>query len=556
MVASSASAAVVDLPSPTLAVAVARTGAVDVTWVSTVDAHRWKLVAFADGRYVGERTVAGTGRTGRIEHLPPGTAVSVWVVPVTAEGGWVGWTSTPEVRLPRDPACPAVTGTCVHLDARTTTGAANGAGLGLTHGYTPETDVNRLLDLNLRHWRVPALDAERLWWAKLLGPSTTVILSDPWTNATIRPDGRVASPWEDLSAYRVWVTAVASWHKEKGILPDRWEIQNEPGVHVFDPAYPMTMDLLVEQLAVASEAIRSVIPGAKIVGPSLSPFLFGHNVEDMEAFIAKAKARGLTLDSLVWHENTGTCDTCDGGPKSVLQHIDDARAALQAAGLGNLPIDITEFAIAYEQLQPGAIVGYLSALAEGGVRYGGTACWDRPSTAGTPTSSCFSTPGTLDGLLLADGKTPTDAWWTYRSFAQLSGTGAKLVRTSVDDPATSAVASVTGDTSVRALVGRHTGCTAADGPCPGGTTPGGPESVTVRMTAPAAGTWTVVVSKIVSNAGASSGATVLKTTTVTAGTSAFSIGAFTVNDGDVLQVVATRAATATTTTTKTAPARR
>jgi hypothetical protein len=59
------------------------------------------------------------------------------------------------------------------------------------------------------------------------------------------------------------------------------------------------------------------------------------------------------------------------------------------------------------------------------------------------------------------------------------------------------------------------------------------------MTAPTAGSWDIVVSKITSNSGASAGPTVLRRTTMTAGTTPFTVGAFAVADGDVLQMDAT-----------------
>jgi hypothetical protein len=526
------------LPIPTAALAQASGTAIDVSWVSVGDPHRWKVLAFSDGRYVGQRTFAGAARSGRVEHLAPGTSITAWVVPISAQGGWGGWVTTLPVVLPRSSACPLTSGTCVHVDGAGLAGPATGVGLGFLHGITTGTDPARVSALSPRHWRVSALDAPRFQLARAAGASVTAVLSDPWAWHTTQADGRVASPWASWELYRWWVSLIAQWHVEQGLVPDRWEIQNEPSDALFDAANPPTIALLVEQHRVAAEAIRSVIPDAKIVGLSVSPVLFGHGLQDLEGFVTEAAAQHVDLDGIAWHENIGACSTCDGGPTAVLQHVDDARAALRAAGLADLPIDITELAAPYEQLQPGAIVGYLRALTEGGVRFGGTACWERPTSGGAVANSCFDTPGTLDSLLLADGRTPTDAWWTYRAYAQLAGAGARLVRTSVDDPATSAVASINGAT-VRTLVGRHTGCTAADGPCPAGTTPGPRETVTLRMTAPTAGSWDIVVSKITSNSGASAGPTVLRRTTMTAGTTPFTVGAFAVADGDVLQMDAT-----------------
>jgi hypothetical protein len=537
----STAATLTGLPAPTSARAVARSAAVDVTWTSTTDAHRWKVLAFANDRYVGQRTFAGTARQGRIEHLPPGTSITTWVLALSPDGWWGTWVTTAPVTLPRDASCPATAGTCAHVNARAIAGPATGSGLGVLHGVTSQTDPARIAALSPRHWRISALNADSFRLARATGASITVILSDPWLWGATQPDGRVATPWADFDLYRWWVTVIAGWHQAMGLLPDHWEIQNEAESMFVDPASPVTSTLLVEQHAIAAEAIRSVLPDAEVVGPAVSPFQLGYGASDIEAFTANAAARGVGLGGLTWHENVGYCASCDGGPAAVRQHIDDARAALGAAGLGGLPIDITEYAAPYEQLQPGAIVGYLSALAGGRVRYGGPSCWDRPSATGELSTSCFATPGTLDGLLLPDGTTPTDAWWTYRAYARLAATGANLAATTVDDPTTSAVASVSGTTAVRMLIGRHVGCTAADGACPAGTPSASSKTTTVRMTAPATGTWNIVVSRIASTAGAAGAPVVVKRVTIKAGTTAFTVGAFSLADGQVLQVEATRA---------------
>jgi len=534
-------AAATSLPMPPSVTATPLPGAVELAWTSSEDAHRWKVLIFSDDRYIGTRTFPGTARQGRIDHIPPGTSVWTWTVAVDPDGAWGPGTISPAVRVPRDPSCPATSGTCVHVNARATTGPATGVGLGLLHGVSEATDPARIAALSPRHWRLSAFNVETFEVAEASGASTTLVLSDPWSWATWRPDGRVASPWaDDFGYYSWWVGVLVEWHVQMGLVPDRWEIQNEPSLLAFDPSHPPTSALIAKQHAVAAKAIRSVIPDAEIVGPAVASFLFGHGVEDVEAFTQQAGELDFGLGALVWHEVAGVCTICDGGPAAVRQHLDDARTALEAADLGDLPIDITEYGATYEQLQPGAIVGYLSALADGGVRHGGTSCWVRPNAGtGGDTDTCFGTEGTLDGLLLPDGTTPTDAWWTYAAYAKLASGRANLAPTSVDDPTTSAVASATG-TTARVLVGRHTGCTAADGPCPDGSTPGASERVTVRMTFPSAARWDVVVSRIASSSGEAGAPTVLLRSPMNAGSTPLTLGSFTVADGEVLQVEATR----------------
>jgi hypothetical protein len=511
-------------------------GAVEVSWTASGPAEHWRVLIVSDGRFMGQRTYSGSTRKAVVGHMPPGTTVQVSVGSFTADGTYNTWLTSSTVKVPRDASCPATNGTCVHVDARTSTGPATGTGLGMLHGITANTDPARVDSLDLRHWRISAFDEARFRLAQQAGGSITVALSDPWSWYNRLPDGRITAPWADWDYYRWWTSTIVQWHVDQGIVPDRWEVQNEPKVEELDAAHPPTQDLIVEQHAVATEAVRAVLPDAKIVGPSMWPFQIGSGLVDFEAFATKSAARGLDLDGVTIHDILGACGSCDGGPAATRQHIDDAKAALTSAGLGSLPIDVTEFAAPYEQLQPGAILGYLSAFADTGVRYAGTSCWDR---ADGLQSGCFAPGGTLDGLLMPDGRTPTDAWWTYEAYARLSGAGAQLTRTTVDDPATSAVASVTGGV-VRTLIGRHQGCTTADGPCPNGTAPGRVENINVRMSLPTTGKWAVVVTKLASTTGGSTGPKVALSKTFSATSSPLNLGSFPVADGEVLQVVATR----------------
>ena len=510
-------------------------GAIDVSWVSAGDPLHWKVIVVSDGVHLGRRTFPGSARSGRIDHMPPGTDVAVAVGGIDENGAFESFLSSSTVTMPRDPKCPKITnGTCVHLDGRTTTTPPSGVGLGVLHGITSSTDKAQLDRLDIRHWRLSAQDESRFRLAREAGGAITVVLSDPWMWSYQMGDGRAYSPWTNWDYYRWWVGTIVQWHIDRGLIPDRWEVQNEPLSAFFDAANPPTQDTIVEQHAIASEAVRALLPDAKIVGPSTYPFQQGHGVADMEAFAQKAAARGLDLDAVAWHEIVGACGDCDGGPSTVRQHIDDARAALSAAGLGTPPIDITEYGAPYEQLQPGAIVGYLDALIDGGVRYGGMSCWDR---AGLSTG-CFAPEGTLDGLLLPDGRA-TDAFWAYEAYAQLSSSGT-LSRTTVDDLNTSAISSVSG-TTVRALIGRHKGCTKADGPCPNGTTPGPTETINVRTTFPTTGKWKVSVTRLTSSSGYSAGPRSLLTKTITVSSAnPVSLGSRSTSDGEVLQVVATR----------------
>jgi hypothetical protein len=268
------------------------------------------------------------------------------------------------------------------------------------------------------------------------------------------------NPWESWEEYRAFVTGVVQWHLFHGLVPDFWEIQNEPDQRQWYPTpvagMEPTRERVLQQFQVAHDAIRSVLPDAKIVGPSVGTFdpIPGALV-DLVSFLDAAAARDLRFDVLAWHEAGGDCGAaCDGGPRGVVHHMATLRGLLaQRPSLGHPDVHINEFAGPYNFHKPGSMVGYFAAFAESGVDRAGASCWNAVyDGSGRSYNGCFYDPGTMDSLLMPNGATPTATWWVWSAYAAM--TGQRVAATS-SLPDSSVLATVSPTGAIDLLIGRH-----------------------------------------------------------------------------------------------------
>jgi hypothetical protein len=520
-----------------------------VSWTSPADSHRWWVIVTGPlDRSVAQRTACGACRSIVVEHLAPGSGYYVRVVAVDANGAFGAFSTWITATTPPVAGCAgtASTAVCAHVDARTAVDSAVGTGAGSLHGVTAETAPDLVRALEPTAWRVSASDVERIRLARSYGGSVTVILSDPWMVNT----GNRA-PWTDWAFYEWWVGAVVDAHIANDLVPDYWDVQNEPSAEVLLGGAPATEELLFEQYRRAAAVIHQRLPHARVIGPTSAYIRFGSGLSDVDDFLDRSVAAGVPIGGLAWHEIGGGClGYCDGSPRAVLQHADDARASLAARGLDDVPLHVNEWGAPWNHQQPGAAVGYLSSLAHADIDVANPTCWVTESA-----DSCFARPGMLGGRLLADGRTPTDVWFAHRAYAEMTGPGHALLDSSIADPDASVVATrdVTG--TIRVLVGRHTGChTGLDDNCPGFAYQ--PDTtvravVTVPGTMDASASYVVTVDRIPSTSGALAGPTRLAQRTVTASNGRIDAGQFVLRDGAALSVTLVPTPTTTTTTTTT-----
>lgn len=447
-----------DTATASLALATSPT-AITVSWTPTdVLVESWTVVAtrVVDGSPVGRRTTCATCASARFEYLTPGDAYRFVIAGLGAPSGTV-W-ATAQASTPPDPLCVA-TATCVAVDVTSSLGPATGVGRGLLMGLTSRTDPKRVAPLALSYHRIGAVLPEAFAAARQAGGQIDVILSNPWMRHTRQAFGRPMNPWEDWDYYRAFVVAVVQWHLYHQLVPDFWEIQNEPDEAAWYPTTAAgmgpTRDRVLQQFEVAHDAIRSVLPDAKIVGPSVGRFVPVPNaLIDMESFLDAAVAKGQRFDVIAWHEMGGDClGACDGGPRGIAHNVATLRDLLdQRPSLGQPAFHVNEFAGPDDFQKPGHAAAYMAAFAASGVTAAGSSCWPADYGTGRTYNGCYHDPGTMDNLLMPDGSTPTATWWTWRAHAQMTG---QRLATTTSLAGTSAQATRSPSGTIDLLVGRH-----------------------------------------------------------------------------------------------------
>ncbi len=383
-------------------------------------------------------------------------------------------------------------GACVTLNANQAIGPANHAASGiLSSVFNIGTLVADLVGLNTTMFRsAPPPIALGLYdwtsWneAVAAGAQTTLVLSDEYSAAY---GGSPPTPWSNWTAYNTEIKSLVSTLAASGEPINYWEVYNEPGGN--DSYYSAagyateTPALLLQQFLDTYQDIRSVVPNAAIIGPSLEhwsdyPGQYGtaDHAFDMVTFLNFAAANSLSLAAISWHEiddNLGTKPEENSlAPAMIEDHVSEARRLIAGLPqLGNPKIFINEYGMPEVQTIPGWDVAYLAALTDAGVNSADRACW---GTCASPS---------LDGLLtLAGLSTPT-----YYERLVYAATSGNMIATTSSVDSVNALGSFNSATGVlTALIGRGVGCSqnatcAANWPA---ALDAAPTSVTVTITVP------------------------------------------------------------------------
>ncbi len=190
----------------------------------------------------------------------------------------------------------------------------------------------------------------------------------------------------------------------------------------------------------AVQTIRGLSSGATIIGPSLAATP-GQNSSEWQTWLAHVKAAG-TLPSEISNHLEGDGDD----PVAVAQSID---SDLSSNGISSIPLTANEF-LPQDQQTAGQSAWYLARFAQSGYTSAMRGNWN-----------CCETPN-LGGVIAPNGSgggSYTGQWWTFRTYADLTGS---LVSTS-GEVGTTAI-SAAEDSSKRravAVIGDENGFTGA-----------------------------------------------------------------------------------------------
>ena len=266
-----------------------------------------------------------------------------------------------------------------------------------------------------------------------------VILSDVYGADGSQPSG-TTYPCTDgnCSNWVSMIESVVDAIKAAGVTVT-YDIWNEPDESIFW-APGMDSTQYFEMWNSATAEIRSIDSSALIVGPSLAATP-GQNSSEWQTWLTTVKADG-TLPNEISDHLEGNGDD----PVAVGQSIESDESS---DGISSIPLSANEF-LPEDQQTAGQSAWYLARFAQSGYTNAMRGNW-----------ACCETPD-LGGVIVSNGSggySYTGQWWTFRTYADLTGS---LVSTS-GEVGTTAI-SAAEDSSHRravAIIGDENGYTGA-----------------------------------------------------------------------------------------------
>ena len=449
-----AASATTNTPSAPVSISAVQDGispTLDVSWIPGAGPAAtgafvglWAQDSSANWNFQTSSTCAGGCQSVSFPNLQPGINYWAAVWPSNSAGYGPAGASNQEVLQ----KCSA--GVCVAVDATRAIEVAAHQAQGILHSVYPSSSEQSLLNQlgptmwRSSYWGPQPTNTARWAMVGATQAPVTFIVSDKWYSDN---NGGQITPWSNWNAYRSWVVGSVQMMQAAGLRVDYWEVYNEPDV-VTTTYYPpaqaatVTADRLLTQFLITYQAIKSVIPDARIIGPSLSNWTVSSTATtfSMQQFLNFASANKLSLAALSWHYDFSE-------PAKIQQQVSATRSMLVSVpALGTPKIFINEYGIGETQRIPGWDVQYLAALTNAGVDSAGREC---------VSGDCW-TPD-LDGLLTPDGSAPLPDYWVHTAYGQMSG---QMVSTSSSSTNVGAIASLDGNGSqISVLVGYGSGCT-------------------------------------------------------------------------------------------------
>ncbi|MDH6182610.1 putative cell wall-binding protein [Microbacteriaceae bacterium SG_E_30_P1] len=210
----------------------------------------------------------------------------------------------------------------------------------------------------------------------------------------------------NVVAYAPWNEPDITWRDQNGSFLDFWEF--------------------------SYNLLREIAPDVPIQGPNYST-----DISDMREFLEFAKETNTVPDVLEWHELIR--------PDLIPTHVNTVNALLEELELGDIPVDITEYATTAEVGIPGKLVPYLAKLERYGIDRAELPFWNQS--------------GTLGDLLVSRGGAPNGAYWMYTWYAQFEGDMVTTTPPSNTSPLEGLASVNDAKDTVRIIAGGNTGAT-------------------------------------------------------------------------------------------------
>ena len=214
-----------------------------------------------------------------------------------------------------------------------------------------------------------------------------------------------------------------------------WDIYNEPDL----AGIPLNEnERLKEGWRLAYRRIKERIPGAQIVGPSVSRYRL------LKPFLEWSQSQGVFPDVVSYHEYAD--------PSGALWYVQDLRTYLHAHGLVR-PISVNEIFGQESWTIAGYTAGVIAAYERADIQSAMRACWPDPQDTSRDAIENTCDNPTLDGLLYVDRQSKRPGWHIYQTYADMRGI---RVSTMTDSPSLHALAALEQSPGIlRLLLGKY-----------------------------------------------------------------------------------------------------
>ncbi|MCW5799604.1 MAG: Putative Glycoside hydrolase, family 5 [Nitrospira sp.] len=221
-----------------------------------------------------------------------------------------------------------------------------------------------------------------------------------------------------------------------------WDIYNEPDLATL----PINEnERLKEGWRLAYRRIKHRIPGAQVVGPSISRYRL------LKPFLEWSQEHNVFPDVVAYHEYDD--------PSNVPALVEDLRSYLKERGLAR-PISVNEILGQETWTLAGYTVGVIAAYERANIMSAMRSCWPDPQDMSRDRVENTCDNPTLDGLLYVDRQSKRPGWHIYKAYAEMEGV---RLYTMTDSPKLHALASLDkASGTLQLLLGKYEDYSTAD----------------------------------------------------------------------------------------------
>ena len=214
-----------------------------------------------------------------------------------------------------------------------------------------------------------------------------------------------------------------------------WDIYNEPDLATL----PINdNDRLKEGWRLAYQRIKQRIPGAVIVGPSVSRYRL------LKPFLEWSQEWGVFPDVVAYHEY--------GDPAGALAYVSDLRAYLKAQNLER-PISVNEVLGQESWTNAGYTAGVIAAYERADILSAMRACWPDPQDTSSRLGREYVRQSHSGRVALRDRQSKRPSWHIYKTYADMEG---MRLYTMTDNPGLHALAAFDkASGTLRMLLGKY-----------------------------------------------------------------------------------------------------